>query len=515
MEIAPVSEEYIYKELCNLNPHKSTGIDNIPARFIKDGASELTKPITYIVNLSISSGIVPDQLKTARVKPLFKKNSRLDIGNYRPVSILCIISKILEKSVYNQLESYLVTNNLLYQFQSGFRSAFSTDTCLVHLFDHIKKNTSKGLFTGMIMIDLQKAFDTVDHQILCKKLEILGVKNVKWFQSYLTGRKQLVNINGRESDYLDIKCGVPQGSILGPLLFLCYVNDMSISINSDCKLLLYADDSTILFSHKNPNFIAEKLGKELESCSKWLVDNKLSLHLGKTECILFGPKRKLKKHKDFNIKCNGHVIYSQSHVKYLGIDIDQNLSGEITANSIIQKVNSRLKFMYRKANCLSMETRKTLTSALIQCHFDYSCSSWFAGVSQLLKNKLQIAQNKTVRFIKSMGPRSSVRKTELSSIGLLNVEHRVKQLRLNHVHKIYYNKCPSYMKEDFLKVNEHHTYNTRSSQHNFVVPKIKGVESTTFFYNAIKDWNSLPGHIKETKNLDQFKKLVKSYLMDI
>ena len=114
-------------------------------------------------------------------------------------------------------------------------------------------------------------FDTVDHQILCDKLVIMGVRNVKWFQSYLTGRKQLANMNGSESDYLDIKCGVPQGSILGPLLFICYVNDMSISINLDCKLLLYSHDSTILFSHKNPNVIAEKLGKELESCSKWLL----------------------------------------------------------------------------------------------------------------------------------------------------------------------------------------------------------------------------------------------------
>ena len=286
---------------------------------------------------------------------------------------------------------------------------------------------------------------------------------------------------------------------------------MSISINSDCKPLLYADDNTILFSHKNPDIISKKLGQELESCSKWLVDNKLSLHLGKTECILFGPKRKLKKHKEFKIKCNDHVIKSQSTVKYLGIDIDQHLSSETTVNSIIKKVNSRLKFMYRKAQCLSTDTRKTLSSALIQCHFDYSCSSWFSGVSQTLKNKLQIAQNKTVRFIKSLGPRSSVRQSELSSLGLLNVEHRVKQLRLNHVFKIYNNKCPSYMNENFTKVNEHHTYNTRSSQHNFVVPKIIGVESSTFYYNAIKDWNDLPNTIKAVDNLDQFKKQVKAH----
>ena len=165
------------------------------------------------------------------------------------------------------------------------------------------------------MIDLQKAFDTVDHQILCQKLRSMGVRDVKWFESYLTGRKQLVNVNGTESELLNITCGVPQGSILGPLLFLCYVNDMSISIQSDCKLLLYADDSTIIFSHKDPDVISKKLGKELESCSHWLVDNKLSLHLGKTECIIFGPKRKLKKVKEFKIQCNGHVIYSQSKIK--------------------------------------------------------------------------------------------------------------------------------------------------------------------------------------------------------
>ena len=143
LKLTPVKEDYIYKELKTLNSYKSTGIDNIPARFIRDGAKPLAKPITYLVNLSISTGIVPNELKLAKVKPLYKKNSKKDIGNYRPVSILCIISKILEKSVYTQLEKHLVDNGLLYQFQSGFRSSYSTDTCLIHLFDHIKSQTSK------------------------------------------------------------------------------------------------------------------------------------------------------------------------------------------------------------------------------------------------------------------------------------------------------------------------------------------------------------------------------------
>ena len=168
--------------------------------------------------------------------------------------------------------------------------------------------------------------------------------------------------------------------------------------------------------------------------------------------------------------------------------------------------------MYRKANCLSSETRKTLSMALIQCHFDYSCSSWYAGVSQKLKNSLQVAQNKTVRFINNEGPRSSVGQPELASVGFLNVENRVKQLRLGHTHKIFYNRCPEYLKEHFIKVNEHHRYNTRSSQFNFVVPKIRGVDCTSFFYNAITDWNDLPNEVKAVKNHDSFKTNLKAFL---
>ena len=172
--LKPVSKNFIYKKLTCLNPSKSTGLDEIPARLIKDGASVLKIPITFIVNLSITSGEVPDGMKIAWEKPLYKKNSPLDVGNYRPVSILSIVSKNLERSVHLQLSNFLSENNLLFEFQSGFRDKYSTDTCLIHLLDHIRDdNNAKGLFTGMVMLDLQKAFDTVDHSILCQKLDVL------------------------------------------------------------------------------------------------------------------------------------------------------------------------------------------------------------------------------------------------------------------------------------------------------------------------------------------------------
>jgi len=511
-ELTPVGEDFVLKELENLNPCKSTGLDGIPPRFLRDGACILKKPVTFLVNLSIVSGIVPDDMKMARVCPIHKKNSRLDVGNYRPVSILVVVSKILEKSVYSQLEKYLVKNDLLYSFQSGFRSSYSTETCLIHLFDHIKTQSSKGLYTGMIMLDLQKAFDTVDHSILCNKLQTMGIKSIKWFKSYLTERKQKVKVYDVESNFQTVTCGVPQGSILGPLLFLCYVNDMSTSISSDCKLLLYADDSTILFSHRNPEVISKKLGKELQSCSQWLVDNKLSLHLGKTECILFGSKRKLAKVDNFQVSCNNHTIPAQNCVKYLGLNIDRFLSGETIVNNILQKVNARLKFLYRHGRCLSENSRKTLFTALVQCHFDYACSAWYSCLCKKFKNKLQVFQNKSVRFIKDMGNRTSVNYNILNSIDFLNVENRVKQLRLNHVHKIYYNKSPYYMHSNFTKIKDCHTYSTRSSEYNFFVPPVKGQQTLSFYYNAIKDWNILPNDLKSNQNLHSFKSGVKDFL---
>lgn len=298
-----ISEDYILRLINNLGANKSTGLDGLPARFIKDGALILKGTITHIINLSIRTNEVPAGHKEARVRPLYKKNSGLDVGNYRPVSILNIISKLLEKTAHDQLSNYLINNKLIYKFQSGFRESHSTDTGLIYLSDLLKINISKGKYTGLLLLDLQKAFDTVDHMILCEKLKAMGVGSVEWFYSYLTGRKQVVDINGHVSDPCDIRYGVPQGSILGPLLFLCYINDMSTSVS--CQLLLYADDSILMVSHEDAQVVSKELGKELESCNKWMTDNKLSLHLGKTETMIVGSKSKLKRVNDFTIiVCN-------------------------------------------------------------------------------------------------------------------------------------------------------------------------------------------------------------------
>ena len=263
---------------------------------------QLTSPIT-IIDLSIRSQVFPDEMEVAKVKPLYKKKNRLEVGNYRPVSILSVASKILEKAVFVQLSRYLTENNILYQFQSGFRGKYSVDTCLIYLQDHIQNQISSGLFTGMVLLDIQKVFYSVNHSFTCKKLTALGVKSTKWFQSYLNCRSQIVYVNGTDSISMAFTYGVPQGSILGPILFLCYVNDMPNCV--DCMLLQYADDSVLIVSDKDPLTIGQQVNKNLGCCNKWLIDNKLSLHMGKTELIVFGTKRKLKNWNVYNIECDG------------------------------------------------------------------------------------------------------------------------------------------------------------------------------------------------------------------
>ena len=303
-----LSETEVCKMLKGLSPRKATCLDDLPARFIRDGAEGIAYRISYNIYLSLKTGVVPDEMKTARVIPLYKKNSKLEPGNYRPVSILDTLSKILERPVHIQLEIYSKENNLFYKFQSGFRTSLSTGTCLTYLTDYIRHGMDNGLYTGMVMIDLQKAFYTVNHSLLSDKLQALGLNNVSvsWFDSYLTNRTQKVDINGTFPKPRMVPCGVPQGSILGPLLFLIYANDMKSAVK--CKLISYADDSALSVSGKDVKVIQETLGKELCALSSWLVDNKLSLHLGKTEAILFGSCKRICNSPSLDIKCGDTKI---------------------------------------------------------------------------------------------------------------------------------------------------------------------------------------------------------------
>ena len=239
----------------------------------------LLQHINKFCNLSISKSSFPEDCKIAKIIPLYKKGSRTNPKNYRPISLLPIMSKIFERVAHNQTEEFLERNNLLYKYQSGFRKNHSTETCLNFLQDKISQGFDNGLHSGMILIDLQKAFDTINHEILFQKMEILGFSRqvIYWYRSYLVNRKFKVKIDKFYSEKGISNCGVPQGSILGPLLFLIYVNDMSQAVK--CDLFLYADDSCLLFQDKVVKNIQNILSENFSNLCDWFVDNKIKYSL--------------------------------------------------------------------------------------------------------------------------------------------------------------------------------------------------------------------------------------------
>ena len=298
------SQEEVFKIIQNIDISKAAGIDNLSGKFLKAGAEILAKPPNEICNLSITSRAFPNACKVAKLKPIFKKGKKTDPSNYRPISLLPLISKVLERVNYDQTNGFLKGNNLLYNYRSRFRTNHSTSLCLSFLTDKILKGFNEGLLNRMILIDLQKAFDSISHEILFKKLKAMGFSEVciTWFQSYLSERIFFISIENQLSDYGRILCGVQQGLIVGPLLFLIYVNGMSQAVNSN--LFLYADDSCLMFQHKGVEEIEKVVNNDFENICDWFVDNELSIHFGegKTKSILFASQRKIKTIKKLNIK---------------------------------------------------------------------------------------------------------------------------------------------------------------------------------------------------------------------
>ena len=355
------------KYLINLSPNKASGIGNLSGKFLKDGADVLPLPISQLCNLSISLSTFPQHCKIAKLKPQYKKGSRTEPKNFRPISLLPLLSKLIEKTIHDQVQNYCNENNFFFSFQSGFCRKHSTDTCVTYLHDKILKGFDEVLLTGMIAIDLQKAFDRIDHEILLSKMPILGFSNniIEWFRSYLSSKTFHVSLNSYMSSSGKIICGVPQGSILGRLLFLLYINDMPQAVVTD--LFLYADHTRLVFQHKNINKMNEQLNKDFHNICLWFTDNKLSIHFGedKTKCILFASKQKMKRAGKLEISFNNIEIKQYSSLTYLGCILYNTLSGEAMATKTIKKINARLKFVYRKNDFLTPDLRRLLCNALI------------------------------------------------------------------------------------------------------------------------------------------------------
>ena len=514
-KLSQISKDEILHILLDIKPEKAAGIDNISGRFLKDGAVILAEPIAKICNLSLLHSAFPSECKTAKVKLLFKKGSKIDPKNYRPISLLPLVAKIIEKVIYDQTQNFLDEHNHIYRYQSGFRKKYSTNSCLSYLCDKVLRGIDKGLFTGLILIDLQKAFDTLNHEILLHKMQFLGFSDevVSWFRSYLTNRKFKVNINQSFSDFGAVTCGVPQGSILGPLLFLIYINDIPQSV--DCELLLYADDTCLIHQNQNTDIIQEKLNNEFSNLCDWFIDNRLSIHFGedKTKSILFGSNYKVKKAKPLNITYGNVSIKQYTKVNYLGCMLDNTLSGESMASHVINKANNRLKFLYRQNEFLTKSLRRLLCNAMIQPFFDYASTTWYPNLNKSLSKRLQCIQNKCIRFCLSLGNREKITAKHFEEINWLNVADRFTQLIISNVFNFFNSDCPEYMSELFSPADQYGP-NTRFSYKKLIIPRRKtnaGLRSPS--YIGASFWNKIPNYLKSSQNLNIFKHNVKKYFL--
>ena len=311
--IAHTSNEEIL-DIINALENKSTGPSGIPFKLLTFIPDLIIIPLAYIINRSFSTGVFPKLMKIVKVIPIHKGGSTQDVNNYRPISLLSIFDKIIEKIMHKHLYAFLENHNTLFQNQFGFRRNNSTVYALAQITEIIKESIDKGKSGYGIFIDLHKAFDTVNHGILLKKLEHYGIRGnmLDWFHSYLSDCKQYIEINGKSSELLDITCSVPQGSVLGPLLFFIYINDLP-SISKILNFYFYADDTNIYYESSSLDKLERTVNRDLNKLYLRLNVNRLSLHIDKTNFIVFHPYNKPIK-KSITIKINNKAIIEKEYI---------------------------------------------------------------------------------------------------------------------------------------------------------------------------------------------------------
>jgi len=481
--LAPTVPAEIEKLIDSLDTKKSTGPNSVPIFILKTFKKFFSFWLSKLVNICFVIGTFPYILKIAKVTPLHKKDSKLDYLNYRPISLLSVFSKIYEKLIYSRTYHFLCENKLINSKQFGFRSNHSTNHALLNITERIKALVDKGQYVCGIFIDLEKAFDTVNHKILCEKLKYYGLRgNVnKLFQSYLSNRKQFVSIKGFDSESKDLKCGVPQGSSLGPLLFLIYINDFKLCLEN-CDSGHFADDTFIMYSNTKLKSIETIINTELKLVSKWLRLNKLSLNTNKTELIFFHSRQHLLNYEGISIKFNGKKLHPVNHVKYLGMYIDRYLSWNFHILQLTKKLSRANGILSKLRHNAPIETCLQVYYAIFYSHLIYSCNIWGLTSNENIK-KIEVLQKKCLRIM-TFSDFNSHTTSLFFNLKLLKIRDIIKIQQLKLVHGFYNNLLPIELQSLFVLNSDIHDHATRSvSRHLLHIPRIF---TSTFGNKSIK-----------------------------
>ena len=465
-----VHPDEVLKLIDKVKSTKSCGSDNIDSYVIKLAKYELVPVITHIINLSISQQSFPALWKCAKVVPLHKKEEVINPKNYRPVSLLPVTSKLLERAIFSQLIEYLEKNGIIHPSHHGFRTKHNTSTALLQMYDVWIEALERNEISAVIMLDMSAAFDVVDHSILIKKLKLYGLQDdaLAWLESYLSHRQQRVVIDGCLSDPLTLEAGVPQGSILGPLLYICFTNDLPETVhdhltqngsfyNTHCSgcggICCFADDSTYTKSSSDPDILKADIDMKYKKIVMYMNSNKLVLNTDKTHLLVMCSKSNHRKNGDFGITLNTgtEVIEPIPSEKLLGgyISSDLTWNNHIrdNHNSIFKTLVSRINALSKISNFSSFKTRKMIANGVVQSRLIYLIQLW-GGCSNYLIRFLQILQNRAARIVTKLNWFTPVR-TLLLQCGWLSVHQLVHYHSLMLAYKIRLEKTPFYFDEKF------------------------------------------------------------------
>ena len=493
--LTPTISEEIVEIIDALDSTKSTGPNSIPVFLLKTFKTFFSKWLSELINLSFTTAVFPDLLKIAKVTPIHKKGNKFDYQNYRPISLLSVYSKIYEKTIYSRIYSYLVQNNLIYSKQFGFRGNHSTNHAVISITEHIKKLLDNGQYVCGVFIDLEKAFDTVHHNILCDKIQAYGFRgNInRLLKSYLGNRKQYVSINGSDSVLQNVTCGVPQGSSLGPLLFLLYINDFSLCLSKTTSGH-FADDTFIIYNSRKAKTIETVINTELKLVIKWLRLNKLSLNAGKTELIFFHSPRHSMNYDNVYIKFNGKRLNAIDQVKYLGIFIDKHLHWDYHVAELSKKLSRANGILSKLRHNASLGACLQVYYAIFYSHVIYGCSVWGLTSEENI-NKLQILQNKCVRIM-TFAPYNCSADPIFIDLKLLKVREIIKLHHLKLAYDYQFNKLPEDLMSLFQLCEDVHLTKlvlNSAAKKLFYIPSIRtktyGNQSIRYF--CAKLWNSI------------------------
>lgn len=514
LNIVKITGDEIRNIIASLNVNNSSGNELISSKSIKYLQNELIHPLTFLINLSISKGIFPACLKIATIIPIYKNGPKNDISNYRPISLLTTLSKILEKVIKKQVLTFLDSNKILSSTQYGFRENLGTSDAIANVTNTIIGKLDEGKKCLAVFIDLQKAFDTIDHEMLYLKLKKNGITEatLNLLRSYLTGREQFVQIGKRRSKTLPIKYGVPQGSVLGPLLFLIYINDlMNLPIKGN--IMSFADDTVIIFHEQDWTSTYKEAERGLAVLQNWLKANSLTLNVNKTKYLTFSKNKRgqpmnehtLQLHECQNNfpQCSCPHITQTKSIKYLGIEIDEKLQWDSHIDRTSKKLTKLIYFFKKLRNILSTRDLKRVYYALCHSKLEYGIIGWGSAASKHIK-QLKVTQNCIIKTILRVPIRMST--TEI-----------FKQFDVPSIQKIYAKNILVHHLKNDSQANTSHTHKTRAKQTEILnIPKCNstfGQRSSEFL--AVKVYNKLPLSIKQIKTKNNYIKDIKSWLKEL